>query len=69
MFAGLGRDAAITASPDEIPADSEGKELTLSSSGAKAHWGIETATSVPWQGLDVATSTQNGPERQTWAEL
>jgi len=35
MFAGLGRDAAITATPDEIPADSEGKALTLASSGSK----------------------------------
>lgn len=37
MFAGLGSDGAITATPDEIPADSEGKELTLSSFGSKEH--------------------------------
>lgn len=37
MFAGLGSDAALTASPDGIPADAEAEELTLSSSGSKEH--------------------------------
>lgn len=69
MFAGLGSDGAITATPDEIPADSEGKELTLSSFGSKEHWGIEPATSMLCQGFNVATNTQNGSESQTWAEL
>lgn len=40
MFAGLGSDAALAASPAGIPADSEAEELTLSSSGSKEHQGL-----------------------------